>query len=58
LFDIAADRVECHDLAAKYPDVVRKLTAKWEAWAHHAHVDQWTGPRRTTWGEELKPANK
>jgi arylsulfatase len=58
LYDLAADRVERNDLAAKHPDVVRKLAAEWEAWAKRAHVDQWTGPRRTNWGEEIKPANK
>jgi arylsulfatase len=58
LYDIAADRVERNDLAAKHPDVVRKLTAEWEAWAKRANVDRWTGPRRTNWGEEIKPANK
>jgi arylsulfatase len=57
LYDIAADRVERNDLAAKHPDIVKKLAAEWEAWAKRANVDQWTGPRRTNWGEEIKPAN-
>ncbi len=56
LYDITADRVERNDLAAKHPDLVRKLTAEWEAWAKRANVDRWTGPRRTNWGEEIKPA--
>ena len=58
LYDIAADRVERNDLAAKHPDIVKKLAAEWEGWAKRAHVDQWTGPRRTNWGEEIKPANE
>jgi arylsulfatase len=58
LYDITADRVERNDLAAKHPDIVKKLTAEWEAWAKRANVDQWTGPRRTNWGEEIKPANE
>jgi arylsulfatase len=51
LYDIAADRVERNDLAAKHPDIVKKLAADWDAWAKRAHVDQWTGPRRTNWGD-------
>ncbi|HEU4391237.1 MAG TPA: sulfatase-like hydrolase/transferase, partial [Blastocatellia bacterium] len=58
LYDIAADRVERNDLAATHPDIVRKLSVEWEAWAKRANVDQWTGPRRTNWGEEIRPANK
>jgi arylsulfatase A-like enzyme len=58
LYDITADRVERNDLAAKYPDVVRKLALEWEVWAKRANVGQWTGPRQTNWGEEIKPANK
>ena len=33
LYDIESDRVELHDLAAKYPDRVKELAEKWEAWA-------------------------
>jgi arylsulfatase len=58
LYDMAADRVERNDLAAKYPDVARRLSAEWEAWARRANVDRWTGPRRTDWGEEIRPVNK
>ena len=58
LYDITADRVERNDLAAKHPDIVKKLAGAWEAWAKRANVDQWTGPRRTNWGEESRPANK
>jgi arylsulfatase A-like enzyme len=60
LYDITADRVERNDLAAKHPDIVKKLTAEWEAWARRANVDQWTGPRRTNWGDappQNRPAN-
>jgi arylsulfatase len=57
LYDIATDRVERNDLAAKHPDIVRRLAAEWQAWAKRANVDQWTGPRRTNWGEEIRPAN-
>jgi arylsulfatase len=58
LYDIPADRVERNNLAAKHPDLVKKLASAWEVWARRANVDQWTGPRRTNWGEEIRPANK
>jgi len=38
LYDIAADRTELNDLAAKQPDKVKELAAKWEAWAARAKV--------------------
>jgi arylsulfatase A-like enzyme len=38
LYDIAADRTELNDLAAKHPDKVKELAAKWEAWATRANV--------------------
>jgi len=60
LYDITADRVERNDLAAKHPDIVKKLSAEWEAWAKRANVDQWTGPRRTNWGDappQNRPSN-
>jgi arylsulfatase A-like enzyme len=53
LYDIAADRVERNDLAARHPNVVATLAPQWEAWAKRANVDPWTGPRRATWGDEM-----
>jgi len=50
LYDIAADRTEQHDLAAKNPDTVKDLTAKWEAWAKRAKVIPWI------WKPEYKAA--
>ncbi len=41
LYDMEADRTEMHDLAAKEPERVRELKAKWEAWAKRAHVLPW-----------------
>ena len=38
LYDLKTDRTEQHDLAAQYPDKVKVLSAKWEAWAERAHV--------------------
>ena len=41
LYDVAADRCEAHDLAAKHPEKATELRTKWEAWATRAHVLPW-----------------
>lgn len=41
LYDLAADRVEAHDLAAAQPDRVRELAARYAAWAARAQVEPW-----------------
>jgi arylsulfatase len=41
LHDIAADRVELHDLAAGEPARVSELSAAWEAWAKRVGVRPW-----------------
>lgn len=38
LYDIAADRTEMNNLAAKHPEKVKELAAKWNAWAARANV--------------------
>jgi len=38
LYDMAKDRSELHDLAAKNPKKVAALAAKWEAWAARSDV--------------------
>jgi arylsulfatase len=53
LYDLAVDRVERNDLAARQSDVVRKLAAEWEAWAKRTNVDRWPGPRLTNWGDPV-----
>ncbi len=53
LYDLAADRVEEHDVAKQHPDVVVTLAAEWDAWAKRANVDPWKGPRRATWGDDV-----
>jgi arylsulfatase len=58
LYDIAADRTEQTDLITTEPAVAKKLIAQWEAWAQRAAVDEWTGPARTDWGEEVKGPKK
>jgi arylsulfatase len=41
LYDMAADRTEMNDLAAKQPERVRAMAAQWEAWARRAQVLPW-----------------
>ena len=41
LYDLSKDRVEANDLAAKMPEKVRQLTAKYDAWAKRATVEPW-----------------
>lgn len=38
LYDIDQDRTELNDLANKFPDKVKALADKWDAWAKRAHV--------------------
>ena len=52
LYDLAADRVERHDVAAEHPDIVKRLAAEWDAWATRTNVDPWPGPARLPWGDD------
>ena len=54
LYDLVADRTERNNVIAKHPDIAKRLQADWEAWAARSFVDQWEGPARTDWGEEIK----
>ncbi|HEY2082446.1 MAG TPA: arylsulfatase [Verrucomicrobiae bacterium] len=38
LFDVDADRIESHDLAAAHPEIVRDLKAKYDRWAARCGV--------------------
>ncbi len=38
LYDMEKDRTEMHDLAAKEPERVKEMAAKWDAWAARAKV--------------------
>lgn len=44
LYDIGKDRVEATDLAAKQPEKVKELAAKYEAYAKRAKVEPWPIP--------------
>jgi arylsulfatase len=52
LYDIAADRVERINLAARRPDIVKRLSDEWDAWATRTNVDPWPGPARLPWGDD------
>ena len=58
LYDMTADRVERTDLSARHPDVVERLAAAWEAWATRTNVDRWTGPPRTSSGDDGPPEGR
>lgn len=38
LYDMDADRTEKHNLASRYPAIVKKLDAEWYRWANSHHV--------------------
>jgi len=38
LYDIEADRTELNNLAAKHPDKVKEMAARWNEWADRTHV--------------------
>ncbi len=42
LYDIEADRTELNNLADKYPELVRELTAMYNAWAKRSFVRPWS----------------
>jgi arylsulfatase len=41
LFDLEADRSELTDLAAKQPERVKELAARYDAWAKRCGVEPW-----------------
>jgi arylsulfatase len=41
LYDLVTDRTELTNLAAKEPERVKEMAAKWEAWAKRANVLPW-----------------
>jgi arylsulfatase len=41
LYDMENDRSETNDLAAKYPEIVKELSAKWEMEAKRTKMKPW-----------------
>jgi arylsulfatase A-like enzyme len=58
LYDMSKGRAEANDLAARHPDIVKRLAAEWDAWAKRANVDPWTGPARLPWGDDAPVAGR
>lgn len=38
LYDIEKDRTEWNNVAAEYPDVLKKMVRKWEEWANECYI--------------------
>ena len=53
LYNIDADRTEQNNLVARTPLVAQMLIRQWNDWAATSFVDQWEGPARNDWGEEV-----
>ena len=47
LYDMQADRTELNDRAAEQPERVRRMVARWDAWADRVRAKPWphTPPR-------------
>jgi len=43
LYDMTADRTETRNLAAKFPELVKKMDAQWLAWWKDCTGSEWTG---------------
>lgn len=43
LYDLSKDRTELHDIASTEPEMIKKLAAKWDAWAERTHVIPYPG---------------
>ena len=41
LYNVATDRTEMHDLAARQFERVKEMSAQWEAWASRVGVMPW-----------------
>jgi len=41
LYDLEADRTEIHDLASRYPVMVKDLSLAYDAWAKRCNVELW-----------------
>ncbi|MEJ7694468.1 arylsulfatase [Daejeonella sp.] len=54
LYDLAKDKTELNDLAAKYPVKVKEMEALWTKWANQNNVLPINGTDMTTRGETFK----
>jgi arylsulfatase len=58
LYNIDDDRTEQHNIIDKFPAMRDHLIRQWNDYAATAFVDDWTGPARTEWGEEIREKKK
>ena len=56
LYQIPNDRTEQRNLIAEKPDLARLLIRQWNDWAATTFVDDWEGPARNDWGNEIRAA--
>jgi arylsulfatase len=56
LYDLEADRTETNDLAAKHPDLVKRLGDAYDAYARRTHVEPWPVKQGTGGGKKKKKA--
>ena len=50
LYNIAEDRTEQNNVAARHPERVRAMAAAWERWARENYAVPW--PYQPQWGEQ------
>lgn len=58
LYDLKVDRSELNDLASSKPEEVKRLAAKWDAWATRAHVIPYPKPKAGKKADAEKNPNK
>ena len=58
LYNIDEDRTEQHNIIDKFPAMRDHLIRQWRDYAATAFVDDWTGPARNEWGEEIREKKK
>jgi arylsulfatase A-like enzyme len=46
LYNIEKDRTELNDLSKQYPEIVKELSEKHDAWAERTHADLWQSRRK------------
>jgi arylsulfatase len=58
MYNIDDDRTEQHNIITQFPAMAQHLTRQWNDWAATTFVDDWVGPARNEWGEEVRAKAK
>lgn len=58
MYNIDDDRTEQHNIIDKFPAMRDHLIRQWQDWAATTFVDDWVGPARNEWGEEIREKGK